>query len=38
MGREYPEARLITVPKTGHAPTLTESECVVALDTFLRDL
>ncbi len=38
MGREYPEARLVTVPRTGHAPTLTEPECVAALDAFLRDL
>ena len=38
MGREYPNARLVTVPGTGHAPTLTEPECVVALDMFLRDL
>ena len=38
MGREYPEARLVTVPRTGHAPTLAEAECVSALATFLRGL
>ena len=38
MGREYPEARLVTVPRTGHAPTLAEPECLAALDAFLRDL
>ena len=38
MGREYPEARLVSVPRTGHAPTLAEPECVAALDAFLRDL
>ena len=38
MGREYPDARLVTVPETGHAPTLTEPECVAALDAFLRDV
>ena len=38
MGREYPGARLVTVPRTGHAPTLAEPECVSALDMFLRDL
>ena len=37
MGREYPVARLVTVRDTGHAPTLTEPECVAALDEFLRD-
>ena len=38
MAREYPEARLVTVPGTGHAPTLTEPECVAALDAFLHGL
>ena len=38
MTREYPEARLVTVPGTGHAPTLTEPECVAALDAFLHGL
>ena len=38
MGREYPAARLVTVPGTGHAPTLTEPECLAALDAFLCDL
>lgn len=38
MGREYPEARLVTVPGTGHAPTLTEPECIAALDEFLHGL
>ena len=38
MGREYPGARLVTVSRTGHAPTLTEPECIAALDTFLDDL
>lgn len=37
MGREYPIARLVTVGNTGHAPTLTEPECVAALDEFLHD-
>ena len=38
MGREYPGAGLVTVPGAGHAPTLAEPECFVALDAFLRDL
>ncbi len=38
MGRERPDARMVTVPRTGHAPTLTEPECVEALDAFLREL
>ena len=38
MGQEYPGARLVTVPRTGHAPTLAEPECAAALDAFLRDL
>ena len=38
MGREYPEARLVTVPGTGHAPTLTEPECAAALDEFLHGI
>ena len=38
MGREYPGARLVTVPRTGHAPSLAEPECVYALDRFLRGL
>lgn len=38
MGREYPGARLVTVPRTGHAPTLAEPECVSALNGFLRSL
>ena len=38
MGRERPDARMVTVPRTGHAPTLTEPECVEALDRFLREL
>ena len=38
MGREYPEARLVSVSGTGHAPTLTEPECVAALDAFLHGL
>ena len=38
MGREYHEARLVTVPGTGHAPTLTEPECVAALDAFLHGI
>ncbi len=38
MGRECPNACLVTVPGTGHAPTLTEPECVAALDAFLRDI
>ena len=37
MGREYPIARLVAVSNTGHAPTLTEPECVAALDEFLND-
>ena len=37
MGRERPDARLVTVPRTGHAPTLTEPECVEALDAFLGE-
>ncbi len=36
MGREHPDIRLVTVPGTGHAPTLTEPKCVAALDEFLR--
>ena len=38
MGQECPNAHLVTVPGTGHAPTLTEPECVAALDAFLRDI
>ena len=38
MGRERPDARMVTVPRTGHAPTLDEPECVAALDAFLREL
>ncbi len=38
LGREYPGARLVTVSRTGHAPTLAEPECVAALDEFLCDL
>ena len=38
MGAERPDARMITVPRTGHAPTLDEPECVEALDAFLREL
>ena len=38
LGQEHPDARLVTVPRTGHAPTLTEPECIAALDSFLRDL
>jgi len=36
MGREHPDIRRVTVPGTGHAPTLTEPECIAALDEFLR--
>lgn len=38
MGQEYSGARLVTVPKTGYAPTLAEPECVAALDVFLHAL
>ena len=38
MGAERPDARMVTVPRTGHAPTLDEPECVAALDAFLRRL
>ena len=38
MARERPDASTITVPRTGHAPTLDEPECVAALDAFLREL
>ena len=38
MGAERPDARMIAVPRTGHAPTLDEPECVEALDAFLREL
>lgn len=38
MARERPDARLVTVPRTGHAPTLGEPECVEALDAFMGGL
>ena len=38
MARERPDARMVTVPRTGHAPTLAEPECVEALDAFLAAL
>ena len=38
MAAERPDARLVTVPRTGHAPTLAEPECVAALDAFLAGL
>ena len=38
MAAERRDARMVTVPRTGHAPTLDEPECVEALDAFLREL
>ncbi len=38
IGQEYPGTHLVTVPETGHAPTLSEPECIAALDAFLQDL
>ena len=38
MGFERPDARMVTVPRTGHAPTLDEPECVAALEAFLREV
>ena len=38
MAGERPDASMVTVPRTGHAPTLNEPECVAALDDFLRRL
>lgn len=38
MQRENPHLIPITVPKRGHAPQLTEPECIRALDEFLRPL
>ena len=38
IGREYPEARLVSASGTGRAPTLTEPVCVAALDAFLHGL
>lgn len=36
MKRRAPEAQIIEVPETGHAPTLTEPEAMAAIDAFLR--
>ncbi len=38
MGREHPGLKRATVGGTGHAPTLTEPECVAAVDAFLDAL
>ena len=38
MGREHPGLERATVRGTGHAPSLSEPECVAALDRFLDDL
>lgn len=36
MAREKPDLIRVTVPNRGHVPTLTEPECVAALDDFLE--
>ena len=38
MAGERPDASMVTVPRTGHAPTLGEPECIAALDAFLGRL
>ncbi len=38
MAGERPDAGMVTVPRTGHAPTLGEPECIAALDAFLGRL
>lgn len=38
MGEAHPRLRRVTVPGTGHAPTLTEPECVAAIDDFLAEI
>ena len=38
MGREHPGLRRVTVRDTGHAPSLSEPECVAAIDDFLDRL
>ena len=38
MAEARPDARMVTVPRTGHAPTLAEPECVAALDAFVDGL
>jgi len=38
MRKARPDMRLVTLPGTGHAPTLEETACVAALDSFLAAL
>ena len=38
MAAVKPDLRRVTVPRTGHAPTLVEPECVVAIEEFLADV
>lgn len=38
MQRRLPNARSVTVPDVGHAPTLDEPEARVAIDAFLADI
>ncbi len=35
MQRLRPDMRVVSLPGTGHAPTLTEAPCIAALDAFL---
>lgn len=38
MAAVKPDLRRVTVPRTGHAPTLVEPECIVAIEEFLADV
>lgn len=38
MGQEHPRLRQVTVRDTGHAPSLSEPECMAAIDDFLNEL
>jgi pimeloyl-ACP methyl ester carboxylesterase len=35
MADSHPDAELVTVPRVGHAPDLTEPEAIAAIDRFL---
>ena len=38
MQRRIPEAKAVTIPATGHAPTLDEPEARAAIDAFLSEI
>ena len=37
MQRRHPQAKAVTIPETGHAPTLDEPEARAAIDAFLSE-